>query len=123
MADNIETVAVKGWAWDIATDIYYPPNFDESKVYPAIVSGHRAATAELVRAIKAEWNDESLQQTDDMYGQQWPRGLTLAALVHHEIHHRGQMTVLLRQAGRKVPGTFGPSREEWTQYGMQPPAY
>lgn len=40
MADNIKTVAAKGWAWDIATDIYFPPGFDESKVYPTIVSAH-----------------------------------------------------------------------------------
>jgi uncharacterized damage-inducible protein DinB len=38
----------------------------------------------------------------------------------HEIHHRGQMTVLMRQAGLKVPGVYGPSREEWTAYGMPP---
>lgn len=40
MAGDIKTVAVKGWAWDIATDIYFPPGFDESKVYPTIISGH-----------------------------------------------------------------------------------
>ncbi len=31
MADNIETVAVKGWAWDIATDIYFPPGIDSRR--------------------------------------------------------------------------------------------
>ena len=30
--------------------------------------------------------------------------------------------VLMRQAGLKVPGVYGPAREEWTAYGMQPPA-
>jgi hypothetical protein len=30
------------------------------------------------------------------------------------------MTVLMRQAGLKVPGVYGPSREEWSQFGMQP---
>ncbi|MBI2416475.1 MAG: hypothetical protein HYV28_00920 [Ignavibacteriales bacterium] len=28
------------------------------------------------------------------------------------------MTVLMRQAGLKVPGAYGPSREEWAAYGM-----
>jgi uncharacterized damage-inducible protein DinB len=32
------------------------------------------------------------------------------------------MTVLMRQAGLKVPGVYGPAREEWTTYRMQPPA-
>lgn len=26
--------------WDIAADLYFPPNFDESKKYPAIISAH-----------------------------------------------------------------------------------
>jgi uncharacterized damage-inducible protein DinB len=47
-----------------------------------------------------------------MYGEHWPRGLTLQALVFHEIHHRGAMTVLMRQAGLTVPGIYGPNREE-----------
>jgi len=38
----------------------------------------------------------------------------------HQTHHRAQMTVLMRQAGLKVPGVYGPSREEWSQMGMPP---
>jgi uncharacterized damage-inducible protein DinB len=90
---------------------------------PDIAAGYSAVSTELLETLRARWNDETLEQTDDMYGEQWPRGLTLSALVQHETHHRGQMTVLLRQAGAKVPGTYGPSKEEWTRYGMQPPAY
>jgi len=26
--------------WDIAADIHFPPNFDEKKKYPAIISAH-----------------------------------------------------------------------------------
>jgi uncharacterized damage-inducible protein DinB len=28
------------------------------------------------------------------------------------------MTVLMRQAGIKVPGVYGPAKEEWAAYGM-----
>ena len=79
-------------------------------------------STEAVERIRASWTEETLLAADDMYGEQWPRGLTLAILVHHEIHHRGQMTVLLRQAGAKVPGIFGPSLEEWADHGMSAPA-
>lgn len=89
----------------------------------AIVEGYEAVTSELRGAIKSNWTDQALTETDDMYGETWPRGKTLAALIHHEIHHRGQMTTLLRQAGQKVPGLFGPSKEEWKQYGMETPPY
>ena len=47
--------------------------------------------------------------------------MSLQVLVVHQAHHRGQMTVLMRQAGLTVPGVYGPAREEWTTYGMQPP--
>lgn len=88
-----------------------------------IQAGYKMVTEELIAAIRKNWNDETLKVTDDMYGEQWPRGQTLAILIRHEVHHRGQMTILLRQAGAKVPGIFGPSKEEWSQYGMESPPY
>ncbi|WP_258881781.1 DinB family protein [Paenibacillus sp. sptzw28] len=30
----------------------------------------------------------------------------------HQIHHRGQMTILIRQAGLTAPGIYGPNEEE-----------
>jgi uncharacterized damage-inducible protein DinB len=88
-----------------------------------IVAGYRAVTGELVAALKENWTDATLLETDDMYGEVWPRGLSLAALIDHEVHHRGQMTVLMRQAGLRVPGVYGPSQEEWSQFGMEAPPY
>jgi uncharacterized damage-inducible protein DinB len=88
-----------------------------------IVDGYGKVTSELVEAIRAEWNDDSLTELDDLYGQKWARGQSLMALIHHEIHHRGQMTVLLRQAGSTVPGIYGPAKEEWPKFGMETPPY
>jgi hypothetical protein len=31
------------------------------------------------------------------------------------------MTVLMRQAGLKVPGIYGPAKEEWSIYGAPVP--
>jgi uncharacterized damage-inducible protein DinB len=56
-----------------------------------------------------------------MYGEKWKRGTTLGVLAMHQAHHRGQATVLMRQAGLKVPGVYGPAREEWSAMGMTPP--
>jgi uncharacterized damage-inducible protein DinB len=39
-------------------------------------------------------------------------------LITHQIHHRAQMTVLMRLAGLKVPGVCGPAKEEWKAMGM-----
>ncbi|UCG53053.1 MAG: DinB family protein [Candidatus Latescibacterota bacterium] len=90
---------------------------------PEIADAYKKVSGELVEAVKAKWKDETLLETDDMYGAQWPRGKSLAALVSHEVHHVGQMTVLLRQAGETVPGLYGPAKEEWAQFGMETPPY
>lgn len=75
----------------------------------------------LLDQIKKHWTDETLKVKDDMYGQQWTRGFSLQVLILHQAHHRGQMTVLMRQAGLDVPGIYGPARQEWAAYGMPPP--
>ncbi|WP_407305722.1 DinB family protein [Desulfosporosinus sp. SB140] len=76
----------------------------------------------MVAGIRAQWQDQTLLEERDMYGEQWAIGSTLSALVDHQIHHRGQMTVLMRQAGLKVPGVYGPAREDWSQFGMEAPS-
>jgi uncharacterized damage-inducible protein DinB len=84
----------------------------------AIVAAYDKASAQVAPAVQAAWADADLAGTIPMYGQEWPRRLVLSGLMYHESHHRGQMTVLMRQAGLKVPGIFGPAREEWAAYGM-----
>ena len=86
-----------------------------------IANDYREASKTVRTAIKAQWNDQSLLEERDMYGETWTNGYTLSALVDHQIHHRGQMTVLMRQAGLKVPGIYGPAREDWSQIGMELP--
>ena len=53
-----------------------------------------------------------------MYGEVWKRGVGLSVQVHHHIHHRGQITLIMRQAGLKVPGLYGTSKEEWEAMGI-----
>jgi uncharacterized damage-inducible protein DinB len=72
--------------------------------------------------VKKEWTDATLEVKDDMYGEKWTRGMTLTSLILHQVHHRGQMTVLMRQARLEIPGLYGPARQEWGMFGMQPPA-
>jgi uncharacterized damage-inducible protein DinB len=88
----------------------------------AIASAYARVTRSAAELIRKHWTDATLDLEDDMYGERWTRGTTLRAVVNHEIHHRGQMTVLMRQAGLKVPGIFGPALEEWQAHGMAAPA-
>lgn len=85
-----------------------------------IVAAYDATTSSLLEQVQTKWTTESLGVVVDMYGEQWPNAVTLQVLIRHEIHHRAQMTVLMRLAGLAVPGVYGPSREEWTAYGMPP---
>jgi uncharacterized damage-inducible protein DinB len=87
----------------------------------AIRDAYDLAARTLLGDMKAKWTDATLLVEDDMYGQKWKRTLTLAILVAHQTHHRGQLTVLMRQAGLKVPGVYGPSKDEWAAMGMSPP--
>jgi len=88
----------------------------------AIVSTYETFAKSLAEQLREQWTDETLPLKDDMYGEQWKRGFTLAVLIRHQAHHRGQMTVLMRQAHLRVPGVYGPAREEWSEFGMTPPA-
>jgi uncharacterized damage-inducible protein DinB len=94
----------------------------ENTAQPAsatVIADAYLSNAEAVaRAVKASWKDTDLPDEIEMYGEKWTRGGTLWALIVHEAHHRGQLTVLMRQAGLAVPGVYGPSREEWAAYGM-----
>ena len=85
-----------------------------------IVRQYKESSDSLVHALQA-WTDADLEKEDSMYGESWKRSLTLQVLVLHQAHHRGQMTVLMRQAGLAVPGIYGPSKQEWTKYGMPTP--
>ncbi len=75
----------------------------------------------LLESVRKNWTDSSLLEEDDMYGEKWQRGATLLILLLHEVHHRGQMTVLMRQAGLVVPNLYGPAKEGWAAYGMPAP--
>ncbi len=86
-----------------------------SKFVEAYEQSSRAA----VDVVKKQWTNAMLPEEIPMYGQQWRRGDVLSSLIRHQTHHRAQMTVLMRQAGLKVPGLYGPAKEEWSAYGME----
>ena len=74
----------------------------------------------LIASIISNWDDETLEQETNMYGAAWKNGFSLWVLLVHQSHHRAQMTVLMRFAELKVPGVYGPSKEEWQAWGKVP---
>jgi uncharacterized damage-inducible protein DinB len=87
---------------------------------PEMVREYEASARAIGEGLPGVWTDAMLGELVPMYGQQWPRGMVLTSLIVHQAHHRGQMTALMRLAGLKVPGVYGPAREEWGAYNMPP---
>ena len=103
-------LAVKGPALDSAPSSSAREHADQYDI----------ASNSLMDALSV-WTDADLDTVDDMFGERWTRRFTLLVLINHQIHHRGQMTVLMRQAGLRVPAIYGPGKEDWAQWDMQPP--
>lgn len=85
-----------------------------------ISEAYRVASDSLLDHI-GSWNNTELGRNFNLYGETWTGAFALFVLVTHQTHHRGQMTVLLRQAGLHVPSTYGPTKEGWAAFGMEAP--
>jgi uncharacterized damage-inducible protein DinB len=101
-------------------------NVENSSTVPSsakeIADTFRKLSEDNMDAVKKQWTDASLKEMKNVFGMEMQKAVTLSLLIKHIIHHRGQMTVLMRQAGLNVPGVYGPSRNEWSQMGMEAPA-
>jgi|SRR4051812_8953982 len=85
-----------------------------------IISTYERSSVSLVRELPKTWVDENLTEDVHMYGNIWKKGTVLSVLIKHQAHHRGQLTVLMRQAGLKVCSIYGPVKEEWAAFNMAP---
>jgi uncharacterized damage-inducible protein DinB len=83
-----------------------------------IVAAYDTAAKSTANQVATNWDDNTLLESDEMYGETWTRGQTLFYMTLHQTHHRGQMTVLMRQAGLVLPGAYGPAKEEWPAMGI-----
>ena len=82
-----------------------------------IISEYEKFSKKVSDEVRQNWSDKSLLEEINAFGEKWSKGKVLAALIGHQTHHRAQMTVLMRQAGLKVPGVYGPAKEEWSAMG------
>jgi uncharacterized damage-inducible protein DinB len=117
-------------AWHITTSIPemlercgfkfegYKENMPLPEKLEEIIKAYETYSKLIAKFIPENWKDENLTDEVNMYGEMWAKGKILAVLIGHQAHHRAQMTVLMRQAGLKVPGIYGPSKEEWAMFGM-----
>ncbi len=84
-----------------------------------IIDVYKKYSKALIKSVESKWTDNNLTDVIDMYGQKWEKKKILLSLITHQIHHRAQMTVIMRIQNISVPGIYGPSKDEWTQFGME----
>jgi uncharacterized damage-inducible protein DinB len=75
----------------------------------------------VAQIIEKQWTDKSIEQIQEAFGRQESNAQILMGLIKHIVHHRGQITVLMRQAGLKPFGVYGPPKEDWIHLGVENP--
>lgn len=85
-----------------------------------IAEQYRKLSLSLSRAVRAKWNDDSLREKQTIMGREWGNGDSLRFTIMHQAHHRGQLTVLIRQAGLRPPEIYGPTYDDWVDKGLAP---
>ncbi len=83
-----------------------------------LISEYKKSSASLIAKLKTNWSDDILEEKVNMYGDLWEKGQVLSVLIRHQSHHRGQLSILLRQEGLVIPGMYGPTKEEWIAMGL-----
>ncbi len=86
-----------------------------------IAETFKKVSSNAAQMIEQQWTDESLKQVQDAFGRKQSNASIIMELIKHIVHHRGQVTVLIRQAGLKVPGVYGPAWEQWREMGLEAP--
>jgi uncharacterized damage-inducible protein DinB len=89
-----------------------PPNVERPRTVEELAPGyervHREALARIRKLTVAD-----LDRTIQFFGRPLTiRQILWDALFAHEIHHRGQLSLMCRLAGGQAPGLYGPNREE-----------
>lgn len=87
-------------------------DFDVSSV-KACLDSLKTGLKEVVEAVKGV-SPEKWQQEVEPFGPEWrlTRGQTAYLMIDHEAHHRGQLVVYLRVAGKTPELLFAPVNEQ-----------
>ncbi|WP_028610146.1 DinB family protein [Paenibacillus harenae] len=117
-------------AWHLVKSLHYMtscgldfdgPSEDQAPSSASVIAeGYRKISESVLNAVMTQWSDASLHETTEIMGEHWANGASLHFTIMHQAHHRGQMTVLMRQAGLTLPEIYGPTYDTWVRKGMAP---
>ncbi|MEY9096504.1 DinB family protein [Paenibacillus sp. RC84] len=97
------------------------PNPNEVPSAKEIAETFNKVSSHVVQAFQEQWTDDSLKHVQHAFGRLESNATIFMGLIKHIVHHRGQVTVLMRQAELPIPAVYGPSKEGWVQLGVTPP--
>ncbi|MGE7838261.1 DinB family protein [Viridibacillus arvi] len=86
-----------------------------------IAETFRNVSSYSAKMIEEQWTDETLKQVQNAFGREETNAMIIMGLIKHIVHHRGQVTILMRQAGIKPFGVYGPPKEDWIRLGVENP--
>jgi len=90
-----------------------PPGIERPKSIEALAPGYERVHADAVPRVRRLAPEDLDRQLTYFDGRTLSiRDLLWSAMLFHNIHHRGQLSVLCRLAGGTAPGMYGPNREE-----------
>jgi uncharacterized damage-inducible protein DinB len=89
------------------------PDLKRPREIKLLAPGYRRVHQQAVARLEKLQNDQLDESVTFFDGRQVSiRHVLWGALLHHLIHHRGQLVLLCRMAGGTPPGIYGPNREE-----------
>jgi uncharacterized damage-inducible protein DinB len=89
-----------------------PPGLERPRDVEALAPGYERIHAEAVARVE-KLSDEQISRALPFFGRTLTgEDILWNALLHHHLHHRGQVVLMCRLAGGAPPGMYGPSREE-----------
>jgi len=106
-------VMIGGHGAALGLEVVAPPRGTEPPgAAVAIADAYETAARSMGEQAATKLKNEQLKTDVSFFGRSLSVATVLQVLIRHQIHHRAQMTILMRTAGVVVPSIYGPSREE-----------
>jgi uncharacterized damage-inducible protein DinB len=107
------TMLIGGIGSTVGLEVAAPLRGTEMPTSAAVLAeAYEKAAHSFGEQASKKLQDSQLTVEVPYFGRSVPIDRILHSLILHQCHHRGQMTVLIRQAGLVPPGVYGPTREE-----------
>jgi uncharacterized damage-inducible protein DinB len=108
--DAYMTHGIEANSFDLKTK---PAGIERPRTVDALAPGYERVHVDAVARVQKLTAADLDRQIPFFNGKPMAvRDILWGALLHHSLHHRGQLVLMCRLAGGVPPGMYGPTREE-----------